>query len=99
KMANNARQVYYLSYPRRDRNNWRVVVKCKPRGMIEYHDEQTQEEPFQYHEETPARIVTDTTMPQALASPAGEVEIINLPTSACTSGPDNEIIIRFEEET
>ncbi|MED6187709.1 hypothetical protein PIB30_064190 [Stylosanthes scabra] len=70
-VANNARQVYYLSYPGRDRNNWRVVVKCKPRGMIEYHNEQTQDEPFQYHEETPARIVTDTTMPQALASPAG----------------------------
>ncbi|MED6181815.1 hypothetical protein PIB30_022844 [Stylosanthes scabra] len=32
-------------------------------------------------------------MPQALASPAGEVEIINLPTSARTRGPDNESII------
>ncbi|MED6148502.1 hypothetical protein PIB30_053763 [Stylosanthes scabra] len=98
-VATNARQVYYMSYLGRDRNNWRVVVKCKPRGMVESHEEQTQEEPFQSHEETPARIVPNTDMPQVLASLAGEVEIINFPTSTPNRQSNNDYNIGTEEDT
>ncbi|MED6149658.1 hypothetical protein PIB30_064671 [Stylosanthes scabra] len=43
--------------------------------MVESHEEQTQEEPFQNHVEDPAlaRIVTDTDLPQTLASPSGHM--------------------------
>ncbi|MED6112570.1 hypothetical protein PIB30_062823, partial [Stylosanthes scabra] len=69
-------------------------------GMVESHEEQTQEELFQNHVEdpAPARIVTDTDLPQTLASPSGEVEIINLSTSARnTRQSDNEVNTKDEE--
>ena len=37
-IAQNARQVYYLSYPRRCKSNWRVVIKCKPRGRVQLEE-------------------------------------------------------------
>ncbi|MED6126646.1 hypothetical protein PIB30_080454 [Stylosanthes scabra] len=79
-----------------------IEVNCArryDRRMVEYHEEQTQEEPFLNHEETPARIVTDTVMPQALASPAGEVEIINLPTTVRNRQSDNKSNRGSNEDT
>ncbi|MED6155911.1 hypothetical protein PIB30_009974 [Stylosanthes scabra] len=67
--------------------------------MVECHEEQTQDEPFQNHEKTLAKVVTDTDMPHTFASPAGEVEIINLPTSARIRLSDNEINTGTEEDT
>ncbi|MED6112906.1 hypothetical protein PIB30_066093 [Stylosanthes scabra] len=78
-LAHNARQVYYMTYPSRARSNWRVVIKCKPRGMIESQEEQVQDEPYQNQEETQPTLITDTEMPHALCSPLGKVDIVNLP--------------------
>jgi len=75
-LAQNARQVYYLQYPGRARSNWRVVVKTKPRGLVETQEEDV---PFQHQEVNPIRFVGETEMPQLLASSSGEVDILNLP--------------------
>ncbi|MED6125507.1 hypothetical protein PIB30_069128 [Stylosanthes scabra] len=75
--AHNARQVYYLQYPGSGRSNWRVIIKCKPRGRIEAEAVLVQEEAYQNTEEISVRLINETEIPQTLTSLDGEVDIVN----------------------
>ena len=77
-IAQNARQVYYLSYPGKCKSNWRVVIKCKPRGKVEL-EEVCDQQAYQTDNPSPSKVVVDTDIPSNLCSIYGEVDIIKLP--------------------
>ncbi|MED6177122.1 hypothetical protein PIB30_094970 [Stylosanthes scabra] len=81
-------KVYYLQYPGSGRSNWRVVVKCKPRGRIEAQEVLVQEEAYQNTEEISVRLINETEIPQMLTSLDREVDIVN--TQPCHTESDDE---------
>ncbi|MED6115257.1 hypothetical protein PIB30_088694 [Stylosanthes scabra] len=75
------------TYPGSGRSNWRVIVKCKPRGRIESQEVVVQDEAYQSTEEIPVRVITETGIPETLRSSALDVDII---ASAQLSNTENE---------
>ena len=75
-IAYNARQVYYLPYLGRCKSNWRVVIKCKPRGKVEV--KKVHEQSYQTDDHSPSKVIVDIGIPSNLCSVSGEVEIIEL---------------------
>ncbi|MED6142208.1 hypothetical protein PIB30_111507, partial [Stylosanthes scabra] len=74
-------------YPGSGRSNWRVVVKCKPRGRIESQEVVVQDEAYQSTENIPVRVITETGIPETLRSSTLDVDII---ASAQLPNTENE---------
>ena len=73
----NARQVYYLSYSEKCKSNWRVVIKCKPRGRVEL-EEVSDQQAYQTDDPSPSRVVVDTDIFSNPCSILRKVDIIEL---------------------
>ena len=58
--------------------NWKVVIKCKPRGRVEL--EEVSQQAYQIGNPSPSRVVIDTDIPSNLCFISGEVDIIELPS-------------------
>ncbi|MED6111255.1 hypothetical protein PIB30_050863 [Stylosanthes scabra] len=82
-ILNEILELQYLGEPKNravlfsGRSNWRVVVKCKPRGRIEAQEVLVQEEAYQNTEKISVRLINETEIPQTLTSLDGEVDIVN----------------------
>ena len=64
----------YLPYPRKYKLNWKVVIKTKPRSLVEAME--VSKEAYQVSDPFPSRIVVDTEIPSSLHFISGEVEIV-----------------------
>ena len=76
-IAQNARQVYYLPYPGKYKSNWKVVIKCKPRGKVKL--EEASEQAYETNNPSLSKVVVDTDIPSNLCFISGDIDIIKLP--------------------
>nr|XP_029151021.1 uncharacterized protein LOC114923968 [Arachis hypogaea] len=77
-LAQKARQVYYMPYPQGCKSNWKVVITCKPRKIMEEAQNESETEVYQNDEPPHARIISETEFPPSLASTSGDVDMIQL---------------------
>ena len=73
-IAQNARQVYYLSYSGKCKLNWKVIIKIKSSGRVKA--EKVFEKAYQDSKPVPLRIVVNIEISSSLHSTSGEVEIV-----------------------
>ncbi|MED6172848.1 hypothetical protein PIB30_053777 [Stylosanthes scabra] len=75
--------------PVREDRNGGSQLNANQGGKIESQDEVVPDETYQNLEEIPVRLINETEIPVSLSSPAGEVDIVNVPVNE-QNNPESE---------